>query len=262
MRATITRRATRMIISLLLSRGFRLLGLVFIAYAMLVSSRHNAESANIYPQNNPVRRARTSHCYCSSDMGQSTMYFSAAFDLFLPAGAPDLKYHQMEDSFKQTIQQKYGYEGNAVCFGNYKTLAEVQADEQKRITEMRASKKWKIIETGWTYNGAPPIVASGKGKPSYCFGYNGNTGYFSDIFEVPPHTPLIPVVVDGFARFVIEKYGLEPGRNGTGSWEGGVTCPSSDNKDADKRYGREKGYKIIETGWKPKSLPPPNLGPA
>ena len=107
-----------------------------------------------------LRQTRTSHWYCSSDMGQSTMYFSAAFDVILAPGVPDLKYRQMDDAFKQTIEQKYGYKGNAVCFGDYKTLAAVQADEQKRISEMRASKKWKVIETGWTYNGAPAAVAS------------------------------------------------------------------------------------------------------
>jgi len=59
-------------------------------------------------------------------------------------------------------------------------------------------------------------------------------------------------VINDFARFVIEKYG-----------EGvaGVTCGSSDNMDQEEQYMREKGYKIIETGWKPKSLPPPYIGP-
>jgi len=133
-----------------------------------------------------------------------------------------------------------------------------QASTQRIHDHVRTSQTKKVIDVDWKYvpGQDTPIVASGKGKPSYCFGYNGNTGYFTDIFEVPPQTPLYPVIED-FARFVIKKYGLEPGRNGTGSWEGGVTCPSSDNKDPDKQYGRAKGYKIIETGWKPKSLPPP-----
>lgn len=134
-----------------------------------------------------------------------------------------------------------------------------QALTQRFHDAFTTAKGFDQIAVDWKYVpgqdlSLPAPVASGKGKPSYCSGRHGGKGgnlYFSDIFEIPPHTPLYPVIND-FAQFVIAKYG-----------EGvvGVTCPSSDNMDPEKQYERERlGYKIIDTGWKPKSLPPPNLG--
>ena len=106
-------------------------------------------------------------------------------------------------------------------------------------------------------------VASAKGQPTYCSGaVKGGSVYFSDVFDVPPeHGRESDVRQDyrfGFARFVVGKYGLEPGRDGMGSWEGGVTCVcdakqtpaqcQSDKARNEKSLGG--GFKIIETGWK------------
>ena len=92
------------------------------------------------------------HYYCSSDMGQSTIYFSSAFD------TDDTNPRPMEEGFKKFLEQKYSYKfpDQLPCFGNYKTLAEVQADAQERMKVMRASGKWKVVETGWTWGGTPP----------------------------------------------------------------------------------------------------------
>src|SRR5277367_2858671 len=90
------------------------------------------------------------HYYCSSDQGQSTMYFSAAFD------TTDMTPGNMGAAYKQFLVQKYSYNGPVACFGEYPTLDAVRADEQSRITNMRATKKWKIIETGWTWAGSAP----------------------------------------------------------------------------------------------------------
>ena len=95
-----------------------------------------------------------------------------------------------------------------------------------------------------------------KGKPYYCFGYNNNKNlYFSDTFEVPPNTPANPLVI-GFGQFLTEKYGLSF-RTG---WAGGIHCSWDDKAKFVPEPGMA-GYKIIETGWKPKSLPPPYAGP-
>jgi hypothetical protein len=90
------------------------------------------------------------HYYCSSDQGQPTMYVSAAFD------TTDMTPGNMGAAYKQFLVQKYSYSGPVACFGAYPTLDAVRADEQSRVTNMRATKKWKIVETGWTWAGSAP----------------------------------------------------------------------------------------------------------
>lgn len=119
----------------------------------------SAATAQLSPSELAKRTTtRTFHYYCSSDQYQATLYFSAAFDVISPPGVPDLDYQQLANTFKQSLQQRYGYKGDVACFGDYKTLAAVQADEQRRIAGMRASRKWNIIATGWTYGGAAPAA--------------------------------------------------------------------------------------------------------
>ena len=95
---------------------------------------------------------RVYHYYCSSEMGFPTIYFSAAFD------TTDTNPIPMEEGYKRFLEQKYAYKSpnQLACFGNYSTLAEVQADMQKRAHDMRASGKWKVVDTGWTWGGTPP----------------------------------------------------------------------------------------------------------
>jgi len=193
--------------------------------------------------------------FCFSAENMTPIYFSDIFGTNISARL-DGGQQKVDSYFYQYLKQKYAYKNPS----NYPASCSILGTTSSaKATKQELETRWKranmqIIETGWKWVHPPgTAVASGKGKPSYCFGYNGNTGYFSDIFEMPPNTALSPLI-DSFARFVIEKYRLNTGRNGTGSWEGGVTCPSSDNKDPDKKYGREKGYKFIETGWKPKSF--------
>ena len=97
----------------------------------------------------------TWHYYCSSNMGQSTVFFSAAFDVTAAPGTAKVDDGKMGEGFKQTIAEQYGYDGDVVCFGDFKTLDAAQTGEQKRMSAMRDSKKWKVVETGWTYNGVP-----------------------------------------------------------------------------------------------------------
>ena len=184
---------------------------------------------------------RTILYFCSAYFGPNgeNMAFSDSFQ------APEqTDINSVRDDFVRFVREKYSPHdsNNGGCQG---------ADNKAKVKEESATREHrKIIETGWK------PVASGKGKPSYCSGFNANkTEYFSDIFEMPPNTALYPLI-DGFGRFVVEKYGLDPGRGGAGRWDGGVVCPSSDNKDPDKQNGIKSGYKIVETGWKPKSFTP------
>ena len=98
----------------------------------------------------------------------------------------------------------------------------------------------------------PTPVASGNGKPYYCFGYNDNKNlYFSDTFEVPPNFERNRVMFP-FLFFLAKKYGL----SARAGWEAGVDCKWGDKTKHDVK----PGYKIIETGWKPETWPPPESG--
>jgi hypothetical protein len=196
--------------------------------------------------------------FCFSDYERSPIYFSEIFGTNIPGLSGNTL--DIYNAFNAYLKQKYAdknisnYSVGCLLF---RSTSDAEARKQALEAEWKRANK-QTIETGWKWV-LPPgtAVASGKGKPSYCAGaIRGGDMYFSDIFEMPPNTPLYPLL-DGFGRFVIEKYRIAPGR----SWDGGVVCPSGDNKDQDKQYWRERGYKIIETGWKPKSLPPPNMGP-
>jgi hypothetical protein len=103
-------------------------------------------------ESNP-QSTRTWHYYCSSDQGQSTQFFSGTFDVTAAPGTPGADPSKISDAFKQSLVDEYGYDGDAVCFGNFKTTDAARAGEQKRISDLRAAKKSKIVETGWTYNG-------------------------------------------------------------------------------------------------------------
>jgi len=106
----------------------------------------------VFAGESPYQGSGVRHYYCSSEVGAagSTVYFSAAFDAKPSTGSADSSSTQLADSFKQSLEIQYGYEGKAVCFGNYKTLAEVQTAEQKRIAAIKTTNKWTVSETGWT----------------------------------------------------------------------------------------------------------------
>ena len=96
-----------------------------------------------------------SHFYCSSDPAQSTIFFSSAFDV--SSGADTAK---VSDAFKQSLADEYAYEGDVLCFGKFKTLDAAQAGEKKRVSDLQASKKSKVVETGWAF-GSPAASVSG-----------------------------------------------------------------------------------------------------
>src|SRR5262249_31317764 len=86
----------------------------------------------------------TQHFYCSSDPAQPTIFFSSAFD----ANADTTK---VSEAFKQSLADEYAYEGDVLCFGKFKTLDAAQTGERKRVTDLQAAKKAKVVETGWAY---------------------------------------------------------------------------------------------------------------
>jgi hypothetical protein len=93
--------------------------------------------------------SKTYHYYCSSDQGQPTMSFSASFDMNDPSP------RNIGEAFQAFIARKYGYKSanQLPCFGNNTSLADIQADERKRMHDLSASGKWRVVDTGWVYRG-------------------------------------------------------------------------------------------------------------
>jgi hypothetical protein len=68
----------------------------------------------------------------------------------VPAKVP---YQQIANGFGQFLAQKYGVKSAAVCFGNA-NLNEAEFRLKQQVGQLKISK-WTLIQTTWTYNGAP-----------------------------------------------------------------------------------------------------------
>jgi hypothetical protein len=90
--------------------------------------------------------------YICESMEGNTSYFS---DIFLGPGDDDA----VSKAFTQMLTTKYGYTGRVSCPLAYKTpegLKRLQ-DQHKPYAAQRAQQGRKIVETGWTYSGAPSL---------------------------------------------------------------------------------------------------------
>jgi hypothetical protein len=103
---------------------------------------------------------------CQSAANQSTIYYSSTWE-----GASSNE----DRAFMQYLKTKYGYAGQTTCSVEYKattTIAHMQQSHNAMVAQWRSQGK-KIVETGWTYNGAPALtgpapdgpVASAAAKP-------------------------------------------------------------------------------------------------
>ena len=99
------------------------------------------------------------HYYCSSDPAQATIFFSSAFD----TNADNPK---VSEGFRQSLADEYAYEGDVLCFGKFKTLDAAQAGEKKRVTDLQAAKKVKVVETGWAFGPSASAGTSAAGSPA------------------------------------------------------------------------------------------------
>jgi hypothetical protein len=90
-----------------------------------------------------------SYYYCTSEPAANTRYYSAMFKV--PWRGID--YKQMSNSFGQFLAQKYGVKSAAVCFGD-PNQAEAQHRVRQTVEQLKMSK-WTLVQTKWTYNGAP-----------------------------------------------------------------------------------------------------------
>jgi len=199
----------------------------------------------------PVALVANYYCFAAFDQNSQNNYASGLY-----AGSKLVNTVIMAKDFAQFVKEKYqsGEKGEKVTGSCYNAVIDRAVAEAGKVSYEARWRSGKWIETGWKPTTTP--VASGEGKPYYCFGYNVNKAlYFSDTFEVPPNTPANPVI-NGFAQFLTEKYGVSS-RTG---WDGGIRCSWGDKAKFVPEPGMT-GYKIVETGWKPTSLPPPYVGP-
>jgi hypothetical protein len=188
---------------------------------------------------------------CTTSSLNSTIYRSDVFQV-APRTSPGAISSAWDAHVRQTYHLKPSEFLNPGCLDLL-----TDPTGQRSITgleQVARAHKSQLIHVAWKYTPgqdlpAPTPVASGKGKPCYCYAFsdmNGKNLYLSDIFEMPPGTPTRPVM-DDFVYFVRDKFGLQD----KGRWD----CSYEDkSKGANSMKG---AYKIVETGWKPKKFPPP-----
>ncbi len=112
---------------------------------------------------------------------------------------------------------------------------------------MRSAQK--TIDVDWKYvPGKDMPSSSAPGLHCYCSAYIEKTLYFSDNFDVYQGTP-INLIRDDFVRFVKGKYYSQSSIPGSGGCGIG-------NDMAKERKNMSGVYKVIDTGWRPTSLPP------
>jgi hypothetical protein len=164
--------------------------------------------------------------FCQTSTMNPTIYRSGVFQV-----APNTSQGSISNAWDAHVRQIY-HLGNVYLNSGCSQGNDPTGQQFIQPLEQTAKEnKSQIVIVDWKYVPgqdsslpapvAPTPVASGKGNPTYCSGaIRGGDMYFSDIFEVPPDTGRESNVRQdyrfGFARFVVEKYGLSDK-----SWDGG-----------------------------------------
>jgi hypothetical protein len=89
------------------------------------------------------------HYICTSNPAPNTRYYSAIFK----ASGRAADYQPTANAFGQFLAQKYGIKSPANCLGNPDQSAALHSLKQE-VEQLRMAK-WTLIQTKWTYNGAP-----------------------------------------------------------------------------------------------------------
>ena len=95
---------------------------------------------------------------CQSAASQDTIYYSSTWE-----GASSNE----DRVFMQYLKTKYGYTGSTSCSVEYKattTIAHMQQSHNAMVAQWRSQGK-KIVETGWTLNGAPALTGPAPNGP-------------------------------------------------------------------------------------------------
>ena len=116
-----------------------------------------------------------SYYYCTSDPGPHTRYYSEMFKVEWKAADN----RKMANGFQQFLAEKYGVKSTAGCFGDPdKTQAQYRV--KQTVGQLKMSK-WTLVQTNWTYSGAPSegeaVDASSSSPPtSASAGSNSSQG--------------------------------------------------------------------------------------
>ena len=146
-------------------------------------------------------------------------------------------------------------------------IAAGSCDQQRDSTPIRdfgpmeatwRARKEQIVIVDWKYmpgqDTTPPAeptqTGSNSSKPFYCSAGVDMTRYFSATFMGPEHLD-VNRVRDDFAGYLKGKYSLSSVSAG---------C-SSEDKNKEVAQFKESHRPIVETGWKPQSLPEKRRGP-
>jgi hypothetical protein len=237
------------------------------------------------PEAGPIQTAQSSppgYILCTTNAGNGKAYTSAIFK----GSAESL---QIEQAFLAHLATHYGQNvpHNTSCM-----KSRYLDDPQRNLYAMRNQAPGagiKIIETGWTYNGAEPVTAansgSGDANPEasaggqYVLCYsdaNESPLYFSGNFhiDVPPapgaqsgHTDngrsakAIADLTQEFVRFLQKQYAYRSAISIPAYCDGSA---SSTKRDEERQVLHERfsKLKMIETGWKPGTTPPAVAGSA
>src|ERR1041385_7527004 len=95
---------------------------------------------------------------CQSAASQDTIYFSSTWDG---------ETNNDQRAFIQFLNTKYGYKGDASCSVAYKaytTIPKLQQSHNATVAQWRSQGK-KIVETGWTNNGAAALTGPAPNGP-------------------------------------------------------------------------------------------------
>ncbi|HEV8150560.1 MAG TPA: hypothetical protein VGP61_10290 [Gemmatimonadales bacterium] len=106
---------------------------------------------------------QSQYAVCTSEPWQPTVYLSNAFSF--PSSTP---YATLAAAYKKTLMEKYEYEGNVTCW-TYQSQAAADLELRRNATAVGRTRK--VIETKWSYLGAPvpapaPPPAPAPGAPA------------------------------------------------------------------------------------------------
>ena len=213
----------------------------------------------------------TGYWLCQSAADQDTIYFSSTWK-----GTT----HNDDLAFAQFLNAKHGYKGKASCSLAYEsgnTMAMLQREYDARVAGFRRQGK-KIVETGWTNNGAAaltsnapeqtaePVVAkpktpvpdsddhpmaATKNVPMshfYCSTQKSGDKplYFTGAFEAPSSD--LAAVNHAFQAYLSQKYGYG-GAIAISCFNNASVAAADQRKQASIANLKKTAATVIDTGW-------------
>lgn len=213
----------------------------------------------------------TGYWSCQSAADQDTIYVSSTWD-----GTA----HNDEKAFVQFLNTKYGYKGQPTCGLLYKagnTIQTLQREHNAKVAQWRGQGK-KVVETGWTNNGAaalttnapetPAAPVAAKPKPPapdrddqpmampknvpmshfYCATQKSGDKplYFTGAFEAP--SAELAAVDHAFQAYLAQKYGYA-GPIAVSCFNNASVAAADQRKQSSIANLKKTAATVIDTGW-------------